>query len=124
MVAAVESETELDARFIAAALPFWHPVARSEDLMAQPTPVTLLRQDLVLTSRVFWLSAFQTNEPVDTDALLAIEEKIWDPDQRIVESQRPVRLFAAHGEAHLPFDRLAVAYRQALTDLSFGPVPA
>jgi vanillate O-demethylase monooxygenase subunit len=71
------------------------------------------------TCRVFWVSAFNTADPIDEAGLQGIEDLIWAPDQRIVESQRPIRLFAAR-EAHRPFDRLSLAYRRALTDLGFG----
>ncbi|MGF7235749.1 MAG: Rieske 2Fe-2S domain-containing protein [Frankia sp.] len=71
------------------------------------------------TCRLFWVSALQTDEPIDEAGLQAIEDLIWAPDQRIVESQRPVRLFAAR-EAHRAFDRLSVSYRRALSDLGFA----
>lgn len=43
-----DEQSELDAVFVAAALRFWHPVARSEDVEAAPASVTLLGRDLVL----------------------------------------------------------------------------
>lgn len=75
------------------------------------------------TCRVFWVSALQTDDPIDEAGLQAVEDLIWAPDQRIVESQRPVRLFAAR-ETHRAFDRLAVSYRRALAELGFAGQPA
>ncbi len=76
------------------------------------------------TLRLYWMSAFDPavhgDGPVDGAALQAVEDRIWAPDRRIVESQRPVRLFAAD-EVHRGFDALGVAYRRALRDLGFAP---
>jgi phenylpropionate dioxygenase-like ring-hydroxylating dioxygenase large terminal subunit len=52
----------------------------------------------------------------DFQALLA------DQDKPIVESQLPAGLpLEAQAELHLPFDRVAVAYRRALRDLAMAP---
>jgi phenylpropionate dioxygenase-like ring-hydroxylating dioxygenase large terminal subunit len=103
------------------------------------------------TLRLFWIAAYDPAAygagPVDGPALQAVEDRIWAPDQRIVESQRPVRVFATGTarsgwqddqvaalppaerkrpiEVHRAFDALGVAYRKALRDLGFaGPVAA
>jgi vanillate O-demethylase monooxygenase subunit len=84
-------------------------------LMVATAPVT------ATSCKLFWVSTFHTKGAVDTDQLLAIEEKIWERDRVIVESQRPVRLFTDHPTVNMPFDRLSVAYRRALTALGFCP---
>ena len=57
---------------------------------------------------------------VDIPAFEAVEDAVWRPDRRIVESQRPEALpLDLLEELHLPFDRFAVAYRRALTDAGF-----
>jgi vanillate O-demethylase monooxygenase subunit len=75
------------------------------------------------TLRLYWMSAFDPaihgDGPVDGAGLQAIEDLIWAPDQAIVESQRPARVFAAT-EAHRAFDALGLAYRRALQDLGFA----
>jgi phenylpropionate dioxygenase-like ring-hydroxylating dioxygenase large terminal subunit len=44
----VPSDAELDAAFLTASRPFWHPVARSSDVGTAPLPVTLLDEPVVL----------------------------------------------------------------------------
>jgi vanillate O-demethylase monooxygenase subunit len=71
-------------------------------------------------TRIFWVTAFPIDAPPDVDAFLEIEARIWAPDRRTVERQRPPLLpLHPEGELHLPFDRFAVAYRRALVDLGF-----
>jgi vanillate O-demethylase monooxygenase subunit len=71
-------------------------------------------------TRIFWVTAFPADSPVDPEAFFDIEDRIWAPDRRIVERQRPPMLpLHDDGELHLPFDRFAVAYRRALVDLGF-----
>jgi phenylpropionate dioxygenase-like ring-hydroxylating dioxygenase large terminal subunit len=72
------------------------------------------------TCRVFWCTGFALGTEVDIPAFEAIEDAVWAPDRRVVEGQRPERLpVDLTEELHLPFDRFAVAYRRALTDLGF-----
>ena len=75
------------------------------------------------TLRLYWMSAFDPavygDAPVDGASLQAVEDRIWAPDQNIVESQRPAQVFAA-AESHRAFDALGVAYRKALHDLGFA----
>src|SRR5262249_31209277 len=79
-----------------------------------PSPVSATR------TRLFWLCAFPTGIDVDADAYETLEARIWDPDRAIVERQRPTRLpLDLLEELHLPFDRLAVAYRRRLAEIGF-----
>jgi vanillate O-demethylase monooxygenase subunit len=74
--------------------------------------------------RLFWLCAFPHGVEVDGNAYEEIESRIWGPDRAIVEGQRPERLpLDLLEELHLPFDRLAIAYRRRLREIGF-PVPA
>jgi vanillate O-demethylase monooxygenase subunit len=76
------------------------------------------------TCRVFWCTGFPHGAEVDIPGFEAVEDAVWRPDRRIVESQRPEALpLDLLEELHLPFDRFAVAYRRALGDLGF-PRPA
>jgi phenylpropionate dioxygenase-like ring-hydroxylating dioxygenase large terminal subunit len=71
--------------------------------------------------RVFWLCAFPLGVDVDGDAYEELEARIWLPDRAIVEGQRPERLpLDLLEELHLPFDRLAIAYRRALRTIGFS----
>ena len=56
--ALVPSDAELDAAFLAAARPFWHPVARSIDVAAAPLKVTLLAEPVVLRRGACGVVAF------------------------------------------------------------------
>ena len=79
-----------------------------------PSPVSATR------TRLFWLCAFPTGTDVDAAAYEALEARIWNPDRAIVERQRPQRLpLDLLEELHLPFDRLAVAYRRRLAEIGF-----
>jgi vanillate O-demethylase monooxygenase subunit len=75
-------------------------------------------------TRLFWLCAFPLGTDVDADEYEEIERRIWEPDRAIVAGQRPDRLpLDLLEELHLPFDRLAVAYRRGLSTIGFT-VPA
>jgi vanillate O-demethylase monooxygenase subunit len=77
----------------------------------------------VYRTRVFWGTAFAAGVEIDTDAYAAIEDRIWNPDRAVVESQRPRGLpVDVTPELHLPHDRASVAYRRALADLGI-PAP-
>jgi vanillate O-demethylase monooxygenase subunit len=79
-----------------------------------PSPVSADR------TKLFWLCAFPLGVDVDADEYEALEARIWGPDKEIVEGQRPDRLpVDLLEELHLPFDRLAVAYRRGLAALGF-----
>jgi hypothetical protein len=61
----------------------------------------------------------------------AFQELLAEQDRPVIESQRPLELpIAMTEEIHLPFDRVAIAYRRAMADLwssevgSFAPYPA
>jgi len=82
-------------------------------IAASPTSAT--------TMRLFWSCAFPLGADVDGDAYEALEARIWLPDRAIVEGQRPERLpLDLVEELHLPFDRLAIAYRRALRAIGFS----
>ncbi len=67
---------------------------------------------------VFWGCAFPVGTEIDDAAYAAIEDAIWQPDLRMVRTQRPAGLpLGARDELHLPMDRAAVAYRRALAEL-------
>ena len=71
--------------------------------------------------KLFWLCAFPLGVDVDSDAYEELESRIWGPDRAIVEGQRPERLpLDLLEELHLPFDRLAIAYRRALRNIGFS----
>jgi phenylpropionate dioxygenase-like ring-hydroxylating dioxygenase large terminal subunit len=77
------------------------------------------------TCRLFWCTGFPLATEVDIPSFEAIEDAVWAPDRRVVEGQRPERLpVDLTEELHLPFDKLAVAYRRALVDLGFPSVAA
>jgi vanillate O-demethylase monooxygenase subunit len=79
-----------------------------------PSPVSSAR------TRLFWLCAFPNGVHVDGDDYEEIERRIWEPDLAIVNGQRPDRVpVDLLEELHLPFDRLAVAYRRRLAALGF-----
>jgi vanillate O-demethylase monooxygenase subunit len=86
-------------------------------LCIAPSPMSATR------TRLFWLCAFPVGVDIDAEAYNALEDRIWQPDRAIVEGQRPERLpLDLLEELHLPFDRLAVAYRRRLREIGF-PVP-
>lgn len=86
-------------------------------MFVAPSPTT------ATSCRIFWCTGFPLGTEVDIPAFEAVEDAVFDPDQRIVEGQRPERLpLDLTEELHLPFDRFAVAYRRALVDLGFPQV--
>ena len=79
-----------------------------------PSPVAATR------TRLYWLCAFPSGVDIDPDDYEELEARIWSPDRAIVEQQRPERLpLDLLEELHLPFDRLAVAYRRRLAEIGF-----
>lgn len=71
-------------------------------------------------TRVFWMCAFPDGTRIDRGEYEAFEARIWLPDRSIVESQQPRWLpLDLRQELHLPFDRLAVAYRRRLAEIGF-----
>jgi vanillate O-demethylase monooxygenase subunit len=84
-------------------------------LCIAPSPMSATR------TRLFWLCAFPVGVDIDAEAYNALEDRIWQPDRAIVEGQRPERLpLDLLEELHLPFDRLAVAYRRRLREIGFA----
>jgi vanillate O-demethylase monooxygenase subunit len=69
---------------------------------------------------VYWLFTADPTLGLDDGLIEAMERAVFDADRRIVETQRPDALpLDLTTELHLPFDRLAVAYRRALVELGF-----
>jgi len=67
------------------------------------------------------MCAFPNGVEIDAAAYEELESRIWGPDRAIVEGQRPQRLpLDPADELHMPFDRLAVAYRRRLREIGFG----
>jgi hypothetical protein len=57
---------------------------------------------------------------IPDEMLETMEQAVFHADRGVVETQRPEQLPIDIGaELHLPFDRMAVAYRRALRDLGF-----
>lgn len=78
----------------------------------------------VYRTRLFWGTAFPHGVEIDSEQYAAIEDRIWNPDRAVVESQRPRGLpVDVTPEMHLPHDRASVAYRRALADIGI-PAPA
>jgi phenylpropionate dioxygenase-like ring-hydroxylating dioxygenase large terminal subunit len=83
-------------------------------LLAANQPVT------ATTSRLFWVYALDAAIDVPDEVLEAGQDVVMSADRDIVSGQRPERLpLDLAAELHLPFDRQAVAYRRALTELGF-----
>ena len=71
--------------------------------------------------RVFWVMAADESFAVPDEFLEAMEQAVFLADRAVVETQRPPSVPLDQGaELHLPFDRMAVAYRRALADLGFA----
>lgn len=67
---------------------------------------------------LFWGCAFPHGVEIDDAQYVAIEEAIWAPDRRMVQSQEPAGLpLGRRDELHLPMDRFPIAYRAALSEL-------
>jgi phenylpropionate dioxygenase-like ring-hydroxylating dioxygenase large terminal subunit len=74
--------------------------------------------------QLFWGSAFPVGMELDGEAYAAIEDAIWSPDRRMVQSQRPKGLpVDVTAELHLPADRFSVVYRRALAELGVPNPP-
>lgn len=72
------------------------------------------------TCRVFWVMVMDAQHAIADDLLEAMEQSVFLADREVVETQRPSRLPIDLGaELHLPFDRMAAAYRRALVELGF-----
>jgi len=72
------------------------------------------------TSRVYWVQSIEESIAVGDESLELYQELVMGADRPIVASQRPERLpLDLAAELHLPFDRLAVAYRRRLVALGF-----
>jgi vanillate O-demethylase monooxygenase subunit len=73
------------------------------------------------TCRVWWVMAQVADTALPPELLEMMEQLIFGADQAIVETQRPDAVpLAMTAELHLPFDKVAVAYRRALAALGFA----
>jgi vanillate O-demethylase monooxygenase subunit len=71
-------------------------------------------------TRFFWVMAAPEDFGLSDEMIELSEGLIFGPDRAVIEGQRPERLpLDLTAELHLPFDRLAVAYRRALARLGF-----
>ena len=71
--------------------------------------------------RVFWVMAADESFAVPDEFLEAMEQAVFLADRAVIETQRPPYVPLDPGaELHLPFDRMAVAYRRALVELGFA----
>ena len=110
-------------------LPF--TVALESTMAGSPYVLLSANQPLTAaTCQLFWVVAVPDDSPMPDEAIEVGEQMVFHPDRRVVETQRPERLpLDLSAELHLPFDKLAVAYRRGLVDLGFpssvtGPVLA
>ena len=70
---------------------------------------------------VYWVNAQPAATAPDDELLQRYETMIFEADRRLIESQVPTAApLDVAAEVHLPFDKLAIAYRRALVDLGFG----
>jgi phenylpropionate dioxygenase-like ring-hydroxylating dioxygenase large terminal subunit len=78
------------------------------------------------TSKLYWVMSVPEDKAMPDEVTEMSEQLVFHPDRAVVETQRPERLpIDLQAELHLPFDRLAVAYRRALGELGFPEhVPA
>lgn len=91
------------------------PDARSGVLFCVTRPISDVE------SCVYWLSCQPAVGPPDDAELQRYETMIFEADRRLIESQDPAAAPLDPGaEVHLPFDKLAVAYRRALVELGFA----
>jgi vanillate O-demethylase monooxygenase subunit len=73
------------------------------------------------TCRVWWVMAQVADTALPVELVEMMEQLIFGADQAIVETQRPDFVpLAMTAELHLPFDKVAVAYRRALAALGFA----
>jgi vanillate O-demethylase monooxygenase subunit len=100
-------------------LPFAVSLASAQD--EQRGVLFAANQPLSATSsRVYWVQSVDESLDVPDKALELYQELVMGADRPIVASQRPERLpLDLAAELHLPFDRLAVAYRRRLVELGF-----
>ena len=73
------------------------------------------------TCRVWWVMAQIVDTALPPELLEMMEQLVFGADQAIVETQRPDFVpLSMTAELHLPFDKVAVAYRRALAALGFA----
>ena len=76
------------------------------------------------TCRVWWVIAQPVDVAMPPEIVEMMEQLVFGADQAIVETQRPDAVpLALTEELHLPFDKVAVAYRRALASLGFPSLP-
>jgi phenylpropionate dioxygenase-like ring-hydroxylating dioxygenase large terminal subunit len=99
--------------------PFW--VRIDSETNGHPHILVVANQPVTETTcRIYWIAVMPAALALPAELVEAGEQIIFGADRRIVETQRPERLpLDLTAELHLPFDRLAVAYRRAMTALGF-----
>jgi vanillate O-demethylase monooxygenase subunit len=76
------------------------------------------------TCRVWWVMAQLQETALPAPLVEMMEQLVFGADQAVVETQRPDAVpLAMTAELHLPFDKVAVAYRRALATLGFATDP-
>ena len=76
------------------------------------------------TCRVWWVLAQPVESALPDEVVELMEQLVFGADQAIVETQHPDAVpLALTDEIHLPFDKVAVAYRKALASLGFPARP-
>jgi phenylpropionate dioxygenase-like ring-hydroxylating dioxygenase large terminal subunit len=71
-------------------------------------------------TKIYWVVTFPDSMQYSDDELAANFLPFFEEDQRVVEKQRPEWLpLDLTDELQMRFDRIAVAYRQALAELKF-----
>ena len=72
------------------------------------------------TCKLYWVMSVPEDKAMPDEVTEMSEQMVFHPDRAVVETQRPERLpIDLQAELHLPFDRLAVAYRRRLGELGF-----
>jgi hypothetical protein len=99
--------------------PFW--VRIDSETNGHPHILVVANQPVTdATCRIYWIAVMPAAAALPAEIVEAGEQIIFGADRRIVETQRPERVpLDLTAELHLPFDRLAVAYRRAMTALGF-----
>jgi phenylpropionate dioxygenase-like ring-hydroxylating dioxygenase large terminal subunit len=100
-------------------LPF--AVVLGSQLMDLPYVLSIANQPVTAsTCKLYWVIALPEDMAMPDEVAEMSEQMVFHPDRAVVETQRPERLpIDLQAELHLPFDRMAVAYRRALAELGF-----
>lgn len=83
-------------------------------LLSANQPVTADR------SRLFWVMVVPREPEIPDEMIEAMEQVVFLADRRVVETQRPMRVpLDPSMELQMPFDRMSIAYRRAMSELGF-----